>query len=445
MRTLHATWATRRLVLVAVAALSFVACAGDDEGAPETLQFADDPADDPAGNSAETADVTSTNRTTTSTTSVSASTLVDIASLDIESLDNAAQGPTTTQVPPPAPLEPTLEVECATNPRTVTVTFADGPEVPLDWELSVTRQPGSTELDTLVEQLVSGTEVPEEPIVHEVVTNDLVFAVSTANASGSVEVAVDVHRYTGCPVAGSFQDRIVEQIDCVSGAFRFTPAIGSGIVVDSVVVDRVSASDSTLRVNQSGTYWVSGWSGPEEVKAIVTFRDSLGIYTEHINHWCFGGPFGSALGGDYKVCADEAVKLAYPGEWLSTIDLDGADGTSCAFFRYGPEDRRSDHNVTLESLGAMTLEDATVSLLPPGPWIIANEEAVNPSGFSDHIGTIAGGERIRFELAWDNAPSLVRRVVWLVDVEGIVWRLEANIQGLEEIDGMANSLQFLPQ
>ena len=439
MTTLHATWATNRLVLVAVAALLFVACTGegygDGDGAPEALPFDDDF----VGDSTETADVTSTSKTSTSTTSASATTLVDI-----EPLEDAAQGPTTTQVPPPAPLEPTLEIECATNPPMVTLTFADEPDVPLDWELTVRRQPGGTEFETLVEQVVSGTEVPEAPIVHEVVTNDLRFAVSAVNASGSVEVAVDVHRYTGCPVAGSFQGRIVEQIDCVSGAFRFTPAIDGEIVVDSVVVDRVSGTDVMLPVNTSGNYWVPGWSGPEEVKAIVTFIDSLGTYTEHINHWCFGGPFGPDLGGDYQVCADEAVKLAYPGEWFSTIDLDGADGTTCGSFRYGPEDG-TDPNVTLEPLGAMTLEEATVSLLPPGPWIIANEKAVNPSGFSDHIGTIAGGERIRFELAWDNAPFLIRRVVWLIDVEGIVWRLEANIQGLEEIDGMANSLQFLPQ
>jgi hypothetical protein len=425
MAALHTTWVTKRLVLIAFAALLFVACAG--EATPESLPFADDP----AGDSAEAGEITSGDEAPTST-----------SLFDIDSLEDEVEGPTTTQVPPPVPLEPTLVVECATNPRTVTLTFADEFEVPLEWELAVRRRPSGIDRATVLETLDEGTEVPEEPLVYEVVTNDLRFSVSAENASGSIGIEVDVDSYTGCPEAGSLQGRAVEQIDCVSGAFEFTPALGSEIVVDSVVVDRVSGTDVTLPVSANGLYRVPGWSGPEEVKAVVTFTDSLGIHTEHINHWCFGGPFGRDLGGDYKVCADDAVMLAYPREWVSAIDGEGSD---CAFFRYRPNAGSTDSNVTLSSLGAVTLDEAAASLLPPGPWIIANEEAVNPSGFSDHIGTIAGGERIRFELAWDNAPSLVRRVVWLVDVEGIVWRLEANIQGLEEIDGMANSLQFLSQ
>ncbi len=409
-----------RLVVVASAAVLLVACTGDD--VPGSLPFAEDP----AGDSAEVGEITSEDEAPTST-------LFDSESFDDE------PGPTTTQVPPPEPVEPTLVVECATNPRTITLTFANEPAVPLDWELTVVRQSG-IDRATVVEPLAAGTEVPEEPIVHEVVTNDLGFSVSASNASGSVATDVDVDGYSGCPEAGSLQGRVVEQIDCVSGAFQFTPALGSGVVVDSVVVDRVSGSDSTLPVTASGVYQVPGWSGPEEVKAIVTFTDSSGIHTEHINHWCFGGPFGPDLGGDYKVCADDAVILAYPREWVSALDVDGED---CAYFRYRSNDGSTDNNVTLESLGAITLEEAKAALLPPGPWIVADEEAVDQNGFSDRLGTTAGGERIRFELAWDSAPSLIRRVVWLVEVDGIVWRLGANIQGLEEIDGMANSLQFL--
>lgn len=419
-----------KAVVFVATVLLLAACSSDD--VPGSLQFADDSPVDATVPEAE--EVISGDETSTTTP------LLDLAGSDTET-DDAASGPTTTQTPPPPPLEPTLEVECATNPRTVTVTFADDLDVPLEWELSARRLPGGPEAETVIESIAAGEGVPEEPMVHEVVTNDLTFIVSSTNASGSVEVEVDVDRYTGCPVAASFEGRIVEQIDCVSGAFRFSPAQPSDILVDSVVIDRVSGTDVTLQPNLSGTYLVPGWTGPEEVKAVVTFTDPTGLHAEHINHWCFGGPFGPDLGGDYKVCADEAVMLAYPGEWFSSIDL---GGSTCEFFRYGPV-TGTDSNVTLRSLGATTLAEATASLLPPGPWMIADQEVVNPAAFSDRIGTISGGERIRFELSWDNAPSLVRRVVWLVEVEGVVWRLEANIQGLEEIDGMANSLQFLPQ
>ncbi len=425
MTTLHTNRAFKRLVLVAAAVVLLAACSS--ESAPDSLPFVDD-LDRDSGTSSDNA------------RDDEEATLESL--IDIESLNEAASGSTTTTVPPPEPQEPTLEVECATNPRTVTLSFADESDVPLDWEFTVRRQPGGTELESVVEQIAAGSDVPAEPIVHEVNTNDLSFAVSAANASGAVDAAVQVDRYTGCPVADSFEGRLVEQIDCVSGAFRFTPALNSDMTIDSVVVDRVSGPDATLPISTSGNYWVPGWGGPEEVKALVTFTDSSGTHTEHINHWCFGGPFGPDLGGDYKVCADDSVMLAYPREWYSAIDL---DGSACTFFRYGPGSAATDHNVTLESMGQITIEEAKDALLPPGPWIIAREEPVNQNGFSDRIGTIAGGERIRFELAWDSAPTLTRRVVWLVDVEGIVWRLGANLQGLEEIDGMANSLQFLPR
>ncbi|MDW3177474.1 MAG: hypothetical protein R8J94_08825 [Acidimicrobiia bacterium] len=425
MTTLHTNQALKRLVLAVAATVMFAACTSD--GAPDSLPFVDDL----DGDSNESSDIAGADEETT---------LESL--LDIDSLNETVTGPTTTAVPPPEPVEPTLEVECATNPRTVTLTFADDADVPLEWELAVRRQPGGTDLETVVEQLASGSEVPSEPIVHDVNTNDLEFAVSVVNSSGAVDVAVKVHRYTGCPVADSFEGRLVEQIDCVSGAFRFTPAVNSDMAVDSVVVDRVSGTDAALPISTSGNYSVPGWDGPEEVKALVTFTDRSGTHTEHINHWCFGGPFGPDLGGDYKVCADDSVMLAYPREWVSAIDL---DGSACSFFRYGPGSEATDHNVTLESMGQITIEEAKDALLPPGPWVIAREEPVNQNGFSDRIGTIAGGERIRFELAWDSAPTLTRRVVWLVDVEGIVWRLGANLQGLEEIDGMANSLQFLPR
>lgn len=429
MKTTPPTWANTALLAFAGV---FLLSSCSDGQLPDSLPFGDNA----AAETTDTAALTSSDETPTSTTSA------DLPSLDPTSSETAEQGSTTTQEPPPPPLEPTLEVECATDPRTVTVTLSDPPDVPIDWELNVRRQPSGVGLDPVVELLFTGTGVPDEAIVHEVVANDLQFIVTSSNASGRAEAVVDVDRYSGCPIGASQQARVVERIDCVSGAFQFTPAPGSNILVDSVVVDRFGGTASTLQLNPSGTYRVPGWSGPDEVKAIVTFWDPDGRHVEHINHWCFGGPFGTELGGAYKVCADEAVMLAYPGEWVSSRDLGGSD---CEFFRYGPVSNGADNNVTLNSLGATTLEDATASLLPPGPWIIADQEVLNAAAFSDRIGTVSGGERIRFALAWDNAPTLVRRVVWLVEVEGAVWRLEANIQGLEEIDGMANSLQFLPQ
>lgn len=416
----------KSLIAALTTVVVLAACGGRDGSAPTALPLVDETESTTTAVD-DAAIVPSTTSTTVATTTTTTTTST-----------------TTTEAPPPVPLEPTLIVECATSPRTVTVTFADEPGTPLDWEFAVNRHPGGTGLAPISDVLDSGSEAPVDPVSYEIAPNDLGFTIESSNPSGSAEATVSVQRYTGCPVAGSMESRTVDHIDCVSGAFQFIPGAGSGITVESVLVDRIGGADDTLPVNPNGVYWIGGWDGPEEVKAIVTFSDALGTYEEHINHWCFGGPF-IGLGGDYKVCADEAVMIAYPADWVSTIDLDGPEGNSCAFFRYGPVDGHVDHNVTLESLGAVTMAQATANLLPPGPWIIANQESVNPSAFSDRVGTTAGGERIRFELAWDSAPTLSRRVVWLIEAGGQIWRLETNIQGLNEIDGMSHSLQFIVQ
>lgn len=432
MMTLNTTALARRTAvrssaskLTALIAAAFIlaACGGSYTGAPTALPLVDD------------VEATTTTTEATSTTAVPASTTTTIA---------ATSTTTTTEAPPPIPLEPTLVVECATNPRTVTVMFQDAPGTPLDWEFQVTRHPGGTGLDPTIDLLASGAEPPSEPLTFEIAPNDLGFVVESVNDSGSAEATIGIHRYTGCPVAGSMQSRTVDHIDCVSGAFQFIPGVNSDITVNSVVIDRIGGTDESLPVNPAGVYWVRGWDGAEEVKAVVSFSDPVGTYEEHINHWCFGGPF-VGLDGEYQVCADEAVKIAYPSDWVSTIDLNGPEGTSCEFFRYGPEDGHVDHNVTLEALRKTTMAQATLDLLPPGPWIIANQQTTNPSAFSDRVGTTAGGERIRFELAWDSAPTLTRRVVWLIEVDTTVWRLETNIQGLDEIDGMSHSMQFVVQ
>ncbi|MFT7475403.1 MAG: hypothetical protein ACI81L_002342 [Verrucomicrobiales bacterium] len=416
-----------RLAVAGIAAaVILTACGG--ESVPAAVPFADDSPIEPG--EVVSLDVSATTAPTTTDPSAS-------------DKDTEATTTTTTEAPPAAPIEPTLLVECATNPPQVSVSFVEDVETPLDWELSVARHPGGSGLASIVDVLSSGTEVPIEDIVHDVEPNDLVFTVLVTNESGVADATVSVLRYSGCPTSSSVQARVVDSIDCVSGVFHFSASSDSAIVVNSVVVHRWKGLDTGFAVNSGGNYWVPDWDGPAELKAIVTFTDPTGTHEEHIGHRCFDDPFGSALGDDYEVCADEALKIAYPGALVSTVELYGPEGNSCGFFRRGAEDGRVHHDVTLESLGGVTLEQAVEDVLPPGPWVIANITTVSSGAFVDTIGATKGGARAGYELAWTDAPDDVRRKVWLIEANGKVWRLEANLQGLAAIDAMAQSIQFM--
>ncbi len=424
----------RHLVSAAAAAFLLSACGGST---PESLPLAD------AAQGVET-QTTSTPEAVAPTTTVAQTAVTPTTGpTAVAPTTTAAPTTTTTEAPPVAPTTPTVVVECATNPPTVTVTFAEAAGSPLDWELTVGRHPGGTGLPEVVDVLETGTVAPAGQVTHDISPNDLRFTVTSENVSGEADRTIPVHRYTGCPVSGSTESRVVDQIDCVSGAFRFAPAADSSITVQNVVVDRIAGADTALPVSPNGTYWVPGWNGPEEVKAIITYSDALATYEEHINHWCFGGPFIN-MGGDYAVCADEQVKIAYPGSWVSSIDLNGPEGNSCSFFRFGPVDHVA-HNVTLEALKDTTLADAAADVVPPGPWVIADQKTFSANAYTDRIGTVSGGERMRIDLAWDSAPTEVRRVVWLIEVGDSVFRLESNLEGLDVIEGMASSMQFVVQ
>lgn len=408
------------------AAVLLTACGG--ETVPDAVPFVDDSPID--SNEVVSADASPTTAPTTTNP------------FPIDEDDAATS---TTEVPPPAPIEPTLLVECATNPPHVWVSFAEDFETRIDWELSVARHPGGTGLASVVDILASGAEVPLEDVVHDVEPNDLVFTVLAVNETGVASATASVLRYSGCPTSSSLQARVVDSIDCVSGAFHFSALSDSALVVNSVVVDRWNGLGTGFAVNSSGNYWVPDWDGPTELKAIVTFTDPTGTHEEHIGHRCFDAPFGSAVGSDYEVCADASVRIAYPGALASTVELYGPEGNSCEFFRRGAEDGRVHHDVTLESLGSVTLEQAADDVLPPGPWVIANTTTVSAGAFVDPIGATKGGARAGYELAWAGAPDDVRRKVWLIEANGKVWRLEANLQGLAIIDDMAQSMQFVSQ
>ncbi len=422
----------------ALIALVVVLSSCGENDAPEALPLA-------ADQEVVAADTT----TTTTSVEVPETTSTTAAPLETTSTTTSSTSTTTTtEAPPPVPQEPTLVVECATNPPHVSVTFAEPAGSELDWTVTRISHPGGTGLDAVRTEIASGSEAPDGPQIFETTPNTLQLDVSVENASGDEFAAVGVTRYSGCPHAGSLGRRTVDSIDCISGHFAFIPNEDSGITVDSVLVDRWVGSDTELLVRANGIYRVPDWEGPEEVKAVVTFSDASGTYEQHINHFCFGGPFVNL--GEYKICTDEAMRIAYPADWVSAIDLGTGEGMSCEFFRSGPDDGVVAHHVTIGVLSDTTIAEAEETVLPPGPWTIVNT-ATQPAGssFEPHGPFTKDFDRASYELAWTDSPDFVRRKVWLLELEvgstTKVWRLEANLAGLDAIDGMASSVQFFVQ
>ncbi len=432
---------------VALMALTMVVASCGEADAPEALPLA---ADEPA---------TVTDTTTTSvvvesvdTTSTTIETLTNTSTSSSTTGSTSTTGPTTTttttKAPPPVPQEPALVVECATNPPHVSVTFAEAVGTELEWVVNRISYSGGTGQDPITTKLAAGSEAPDGPQIFETTPNTLQLEVTVENESGDEYAAVGVTRNTGCPFAGSLGSRTVDSIDCVSGVFAFIPDADSAITVDSVVVDRWVGSDTELLVRSDGIYRVSGWDGPEEVKAVVTFSDATGTYEQHINHSCFGTPFRNV--GPYKICSDEAMSIAYPSEWVSGLDLGFGEGMSCGFFRSGPDDGVVAHHVTLDQVAEATIAEAEANLLPPGPWMIVDSTTVPAGSYVEPLGPQTKNfDRASYELAWTDAPDFVRRKVWLFEVvvgsDTKVWRLEANLAGLDAIDGMASSVQFFVQ
>lgn len=428
----------RRTTAFIALAFALTAC-GEDE-APAALPLAVEEQTD----SVETTTSVAVELDETSTTLTSTTTSTTIATTTTSTTSTTS----TTEAPPPAPQEPMLVVECATNPPHVSVTFAEPVGTTLDWTVTRVSHPGGTGMDPVNTEIASGTEVPDGPQIFDTTPNTLQFDVSVENESGDEYVAVGVTRYSGCPHAGSLGRRTVDSIDCISGIFAFIPDEDSGITVDSVLVDRWVGSDTELLVRTEGIYRVPNWNGPEEVKAVVTFSDASGTYEEHINHFCFGSPFINL--GEYKICSDEAMRIAYPADWVSAIDLGTGEGMSCEFFRSGPDDGVVAHHVTIDVLSDTTIAEAEHTVLPPGPWTVVDSTTVSAGSFSEPLGPHTKNfARASYELAWTDSPDFVRRKVWLFELEvgssTKVWRLEANLAGLDAIDGMASSVQFFVQ
>ncbi len=371
-------------------ALTLTACGGSDEVA-EAPPIADDapaetdaltPAQDLEPIVSEIALPTPTTTLTPTTTTTAAPTTTTVV--------------TTTSRPPITPAEPIITVECATNPPHVSVTFGD-PDVALDWAVGATLHPGGTGLPSVENELGTGTQTPVEPLSFEVAPNTLGIFATTTNAHGDeARSSVGVGRFTGCPVPNTLAAVLTDSIDCVTGAFTFAqgdagPMLVDGepfdrsIDVESIVVERWNGPSESIPVNEAGRYWVRGWDGPEEVKVVATFTAADGTHEQHINHYCFGTPFGDALGTDYKVCSDERLHVAYPQHLTSNIELDGPEGNSCRTF-YGPgpdpEYQPSDQ-VTITSLGSMTLDEAAATLATHESITVTPVDAVEPSAYSN--------------------------------------------------------------
>lgn len=437
MKTSLTTSTFGQRLAIAGIALALSACGGDQapaalpqvDGQAPTVEQVQETTAGPielvATSTTNAPDPTSAPTTTSSTTSTIAPT-------------------TTTTTRPSPPSQPSLVVECATNPPHLRVEFEENAGIELEWVVTAHSHPGGTGLPMHTTELAAGTHVPAAPQTFDIDPNNLQFDVTVSNAVGEEFAAVGVSRFHGCPVANSLAGRVVDHIDCVSGVFQFRPMEGSGIIVNSVVVQKWQGERYELPVRTDGLFRVPDWNGAEEVKAVVSFTDGAGTHEEHINHWCHESPFGF---GDYEVCHDEAISIAYPSQWSSAIELypDAEGMQSCSFFRSGPEDGRTHHHVTLRPL-AMSLEEAAETVLPPGPWTVVNTKTIPAGSYIDPVGpTTKNFARVSYELAWTDSPEFIRRKVWLFEIGNKVWRMEANLQGLDAIDGMAASAQFFVQ
>lgn len=369
----------------------------------------------------------------------------------------AAPATTTTLPDAPAPVEPVIEIECATNPPHASVTFGD-PQVELDWLITASQHPGGTGLPSVNTEWGGGTSTPVEPQTIELNPNTISLTATTTNTLGEVaETRVSVERFTGCPVPNSFASSVYEPIDCVTGSFFFTgrgteilvngEPFDTSLVVDSVVVERWNGPSESLPVNEAGVYWVPGWDGTEEVKAVVTFTAADGTHEKHITHYCHEGPIG--LSADYQVCADERLYVAYPQSLVSNIDIDGPEGNSCSVFQgeaTGSIDNTSDY-VTITSLGNMTLDEAAATLNNgPADQIEFVDEIDAGAFFNPSSGLRKDFERHGYELSlYGDTELFVYSKVWLIDVDGEILKVESDFLGLDVIDSMVASMQFVAQ
>lgn len=376
------------------------------------------------------------------------------------STTTTSTAPTTTTTVPDAvaPVEPVIVIECATNPPHASVTFGD-PEVALDWTVTAGQHPGGNSMPSITSEWGAGTVTPVEPLSFDINPNTLSITATTTNALGEeASTQVSVTRFSGCPVANSLASRVIDHIDCVTGAFLFAEydageilvngvPFEDGFVVDSVVVERWNGPDDTLAVNESGQYWVPGWDGPEEVKAVVTFTASDGTHEEHINHFCGGMPFGEGVGSDYDVCSDERLHIAYPAYLASNIDIDGPEGNSCSVFRAGGEDGHLSHEITITSLGNVGFDEAAQLLLPHESFSITGETIVTPSATANpSSGLRRDFERRGYEISHYGETELtVAFKVWLINVDGEMLKVETGYSGVDIIDGMVTSAQFIVQ
>ena len=361
--------------------------------------------------------------------------------------------PTVLEVPA---VEPVIVVECATNPPHGSVSFGDV-EAELDWSITTSLHPGGTGLPSVTNEWGSGVQTPVQPVIVELPPNTIRITASTTSPTGETrETSASIERFTGCPTPNSWAGFQADSIDCVTGAFVFASFESDGeflidgepfdrsFVVDSVVVERWNGPTNELHVNEGGNYWVPDWNGAEEVKAVVTFTAADGTHEKHINHFCHDGA-GFQIGPNYQVCSDERLHIAYPENLVSNIEIEGAEGNSCSVFQGESDtgDFTSDH-VTISSLGEMTLDEAeasfTVDRFELVDVVDADTYSNPPSGLRRDV------ERRGYELSHVvDDETIVYSKVWLIDLDGEILVVQSDFHGLEVIDSMVATLQFIIQ
>ena len=461
----------RKWLAAGALAVALAACGGDQD-APEALPLASDEptgseiavdtaADEPTDDDVLDGQVIEDELDEEQSISAPASTVAPTTTVPATTTTTTTTTSTTTTTAPvaaPTPIEPTVTVECATTPPHVSIGFGD-PEIDLDWTIVGSQHPGGTGLPSVVTEWAAGPVTPVLPLDFDIDPNTILITATTTNADGdSAETQVSVSRFDSCPVANSLAGRTVDQIDCTTGAFVFRERsrdilvdgepYDDSLVINSVVIDRWNGVDEELPVNPGGVYWVPNWNGHEELKAIVTFTDIAGTHEEHINSLgCGVSPFGVEIGSSYNVCSDERLYIAYPDDLVSNVDLDGAEANSCSFFRVGPVDGHRDHNVTITSLGRMTLDEAQAALLSNQAFVITDEQVIDRNAFSNPAsGLRRDFERRGFELSIHGETELSAvSKVWLIDLDGEILEVRSDFAGLDIIDGMVNSMQFVVQ
>ncbi len=225
-------------------------------------------------------------------------------------------------------------------------------------------------------------------------------------------------------------------INCATGQFAFnarTNAAETGFSVESVVLQRPNQADESLSVRNDGLYQVPGWDGSQDVTAFISYSDDAGTFVKEI------GTQGCAdlLGGDYQICTDDDVAIAYPLDLDSHIDLGPYLDQGCAFFRYGPEDGHEDHAVTLTQYPGESFQEVRDEVIRFGTHVL---DQTLPQG---------GPNEVYNRMRLDGADVITARIWIITDNNDTVWVLQGEVpnagdtSAIDRLDDMAASLTFL--